>query len=55
MGEIKSKKPKVRRITMKQLADWGNRGLKPEREERHYEFGNGSITKRSKDEPYPSS
>ena len=37
-----ARKPKVRKTTMKTIADWGNRTLIPEREERHYEFSNGT-------------
>lgn len=44
---IKTNKPKSRRTTMKNIADWGNRTLKPEREERHYEFANGTKTKKA--------
>lgn len=36
-----SRKPKVRKTTMKNIADWGNRTLKPEKEQRLYEFANG--------------
>jgi hypothetical protein len=37
-----SKKPKARKTTMRALANWGNRTLKPEKEERYYEFANGT-------------
>jgi hypothetical protein len=43
----KGRKPKKRQTTMKTLADWGNRSLKPEREEHEYEFSNGTITKKA--------
>jgi len=46
------KKPKQRRTTMKTLADYGNKGLKPEREETFYEFGNGTVNKKSGKGPY---
>jgi len=40
-------KPKIRRTTIKTLADHANRTLKPEREEKYYEFGNGTKGKRA--------
>ena len=42
-----ARKPKQRRTTMKTLADWGNRSLRPEREQHEYEFSNGTITKKA--------
>ena len=47
MAISSKKKPAQRRTTMKTLADWANRGLKPEREEHEYEFGNGSKSKKA--------
>lgn len=44
---MKARRPKVRKTTMKVLADWGNRTLKPESEERYYEFGNGFKAKKA--------
>jgi hypothetical protein len=44
---VSKRKPKVRRTTMKALADYGNRTLKPESEEKHYEFGNGTKAKKA--------
>jgi hypothetical protein len=49
---VKTVKPKMRQTTMKALADWGNRNLKPEREEHEYEFGNGLKTKKAGKGPY---
>jgi hypothetical protein len=51
---IERRKPTVRRTTMKHLADWGNRTLKPEKEERYYEFSNGTKTKKAGPGPYSS-
>lgn len=45
--QVRRAKPKVKRTTMKTIADWGNRTLKPEREEHHYEFSNGRKTKKA--------
>ena len=44
---VKRSKPKTRRTTIKTLADWANRTLKPESEERYYEFGNGQKEKKA--------
>ncbi len=44
---IKGRKPKRKQTTMKTLADWGNRSLKPEREEHEYEFSNATVTKKA--------
>jgi len=44
---VHTNKPKTRRTTMKTLADWGNRTLKPEREMPQYEFANGTKTKKA--------
>jgi hypothetical protein len=44
---MKARKPKVRKTTMKALADWANRTLKPESEDRLYEFGNGTKAKKA--------
>lgn len=52
MPRVKAQKPKIRRTTMKALADWGNRHLKPESEERYYEFGNGTKAKKAGKGPY---
>jgi hypothetical protein len=41
------KKPAQRRTTIKTLADHANRTLKPESEEKHYEFGNGTKSKKA--------
>lgn len=39
-----SSKPRTRKTTMKTLANWGNRTLRPESEDRTYEFANGTKT-----------
>lgn len=44
MARISTRKPKVRKTTMRHLANWGNRTLRPEKEMRLYEFANGRIT-----------
>ena len=44
---VPRRRPKRRKTTMKTLADWGNRALKPEREEHEYEFSNGTVTKKA--------
>ena len=41
------RKPRSKRTTMRNIAMWGNRTLKPEREERYYEFANGTKTKKA--------
>lgn len=46
-NRIRSRRPAKRRTTMKTLADYGNRALKPEREEHEYEFSNGTKTKKA--------
>lgn len=51
---VSKRKPKVRRTTMKHIADWANRTLKPESEERHYEFANGTKTKKAGKGAYTS-
>ena len=45
-------KTRRRKTSMKTLADWGNRSLKPESEEKHYEFGNGTVKKKAGKGPY---
>ena len=45
-------KTKRRTIDMKTVANWGNRSLKPESEEKVYEFGNGTVGKKQKLPPY---
>ena len=47
VSRTKARRPMQRRTTMKTLADFGNRSLKPEREEHEYEFSNGSKTKKA--------
>ena len=49
---IRTTKPRVRKTTMKAIADWGNRTLKPEKEIHEYEFGNGTKTKKAGKGPY---
>ena len=49
---VSKRKPKVRTTTIKALADWGNKTLKPESEERYYEFGNGAKEKKAGKGPY---
>jgi hypothetical protein len=39
-----SSKPKTRKTTIRHLVNWGNRTMKPEKEERYYEFANGTKT-----------
>ena len=47
MAIVSKKKPAHKQTTMKTLADWANRTLKPESEEKHYEFGNGTKAKKA--------
>ena len=42
-----NRKPTQRKVTLKTLADYANRGLKPEREDKVYEFGNGTKGKKA--------
>ncbi len=51
-SRAKGRRPKRRRTTIKTLADWANRGRKPEREEAEYEFGNATIEKKAGKGPY---
>ena len=44
---VSKRKPRQKRTTIKTLADWANRGLKPEKEEKEYEFGNGTKSKKA--------
>lgn len=48
MAISSKKRPRQRKVTMKTLADHGNRALKPESEEKVYEFGNGTVGKKQK-------
>ena len=52
MAISSKKRVKQRKTSMKTLADWGNRSLKPESEEKHYEFGNGTVKKKAGNGPY---
>jgi hypothetical protein len=48
MGDIiNARKPTTRTTTMKAIADLAHRGLPPESELRVYEFGNGTVQKKS--------
>ena len=44
---VSKRRPHQRRTTIKTMADYANRTLKPEREEHEYEFGNGSKSKKA--------
>ena len=46
MAISNKRRPKQKRTTIKTLADWANRALKPEREMKTYEFGNGTKAKK---------
>ena len=51
-GPIPTRKPITKKITMKEIADRAHRGLPPESEERVYEFGNGTQSRKAGKGPY---
>jgi hypothetical protein len=46
---IKARKPRQTITSMQAITDQASKGLPPERELRVYEFGNGTVTKKSAD------
>ncbi len=49
---VPTARPKTRTITMKDVANHGNRGLPPESELKVYEFGAGSRSRKAGKGPY---